>query len=174
MEVPVAVRRIVTLGEPVLRQKAKKIHRVDNSIRKIIDDLIDTVQSAHGAGLAAPQIGVPLRVIVTNIEDELRVVINPEIVSESEEDEESEEGCLSIPGWWGPVKRKVAVTVRGMGRTGKPTKIKVEGLEARCFQHEIDHLDGVLFIDRMEDRSKLYKIDSRHEEEEMEEEHVIA
>src|SRR5579872_5768893 len=168
------IRRIVTLGEPVLRQRSKKIHRVDDSIRRLVDDLIDTVHEAHGAGLAAPQIGVPLRAIVTNIEDNLKVVINPEIVAIGEEEEEADEGCLSIPGWWGPVKRKTTVTVRGMGRTGKPVKIKAEGLEARCFQHEIDHLDGVLFIDRMEDRSQLYKVESAREEQELEEEHAFT
>jgi peptide deformylase len=173
----VGIRPIVILGEAgdsVLRQKAKKIHRVDNSTRRLVDDLIDTVQEAHGAGLAAPQIGVPLRAIVTHVDDQLRVVINPEIVHTSEDEEEADEGCLSIPGWWGPVKRKLAVTVKGVGRTGRPLKIKAEGLEARAFQHEIDHLNGVVFIERMEDRSKLYRVRSEAEEEEMEEEHVIA
>jgi peptide deformylase len=173
----VAVRPIVILGtaeDAVLRQKAKKIHRIDNSVRRLVDDLIDTVEEARGAGLAAPQIGVPLRVIVTHVDEQLRVVINPEIVYESGEEEESDEGCLSIPGWWGPVTRKVAVTVKGLGRTGKPLKIKAEGLEARAFQHEVDHLNGVLFLDRMTDRSKLYRVESRAEEEEMEAEHVMA
>jgi peptide deformylase len=163
-----------TAQDAVLRQKAKKIHRVDNSVRRLVDDLIDTVQEAHGAGLAAPQIGVPLRAIVTHVDDQLRVVINPEIVQESDEGEESDEGCLSIPGWWGPVTRKLAVTVKGLGRTGRPLKIKAEGLEARAFQHEVDHLNGVLFLDRMTDRTKLYRVESKAEEEEMEEEHVIA
>lgn len=163
-----------TTGDSVLRQKAKKIHRVDDSVRRLVDDLIDTVQAAHGAGLAAPQIGVPLRAIVTYVDEKLRVVINPEIVKLSEEQEERDEGCLSIPGWWGPVTRGISVTVKGIGRTGKPVKVKAEGLEARAFQHEVDHLDGVLFIDRMEDRSKLYKITAAEEEAEMEEEHVIA
>ncbi|HLJ68214.1 MAG TPA: peptide deformylase [Chloroflexota bacterium] len=168
------VRRIVILGEPVLRQKAKKIHRVDNSIRLLLDDMVETMKAAPGAGLAAPQVGVPLRAIVTNVDDKVRVVINPEIVEQSDEEYEDDEGCLSIPGWWGPVKRRTAVTVRGLGRTGKPVKIKAEGLEARCFQHEIDHLDGILFIDRMEDRSKLYKVESAREEQELEEEHAFT
>jgi peptide deformylase len=173
----VANRRIVTLGtsgDAVLRQRAKKIHRVDSYTRKLIDDLIDTVQAAPGAGLSAPQIGVPLRAIVTNVDDKIHVVLNPEIVEESEQVVEAEEGCLSIPGWYGPVKRKERVTVRGMGRTGKPIKIKSEGWEARAFQHEVDHLDGVLFIDRMEDRSKLHKVESQEEEEELEDEQVFA
>lgn len=172
-----AVRTIVTLGsesDAVLRQKAKKIHRVDSYIRSLVEDLIDTVREAPGAGLAAPQIGVPLRAIVTNVDDKIHVVLNPEIVQESEETVEGEEGCLSIPGWYGPVTRRERVTVRGMSRTGKPIKIKSEGWEARAFQHEVDHLDGVLFIDRMDDRSKLRKVESQEEEDELEEEQVIA
>jgi peptide deformylase len=171
------VRRIVQLGEAgdsVLRQKAKKVHRVDGYTRQLIDDLIDTVKEAHGAGLAAPQINVPLRAIVTYIDDQLNVVLNPEIIDESQDEIEQDEGCLSIPGWWGPVTRKAKVTVRGLSRTGKPIKLKTEGMEARCFQHEVDHLNGILFVDRMADRSKLFRVVDDEEEEEMEEEHVVA
>jgi peptide deformylase len=168
------VRQIVTLGDPVLRRKAKKVHRVDSYIRGLIEDLIETVHEANGAGLAAPQIGVPLRAIVTNVDDKLHVVLNPEIVDESQEEIEADEGCLSIPGWYGPVKRRERVTVRGLGRTGKPVKLKTEGWEARAFQHEIDHLNGVLFIDRITDRSKLHKVESEQEEEELEQEQVFA
>jgi peptide deformylase len=174
MEVCLAVRPIVQIGDPVLRQKAKKIHRVDSSIRELIQDLIDTVRDASGAGLAAPQIGVPLRAIVTNVDEQLHVMINPEIVEESEEEIEAEEGCLSIPGWYGPVRRKVRVSVRGMSKTGKTSKVKSEGWEARAFLHEIDHLNGTLFIDRMDDRSKLHKVESPEEEKELEEEQVFA
>lgn len=169
-----AVRTIVLRGDPVLRQKAKKVRRVDNYTRQLVQDLIDTVHSAHGAGLAAPQIGVPLRAIVTNVEDQLRVVLNPEIVEMSEEEIEADEGCLSIPGWYGPVRRKQRVTVRGMSRTGKPIKIKTEGWEARAFQHEVDHLDGILFTDRMDDPTLLHRVESAEEEEELEAEQVIA
>lgn len=169
-----SVRRIVTYGDPVLRQKAKKVHRVDPYIRQLVQDLVDTVQEARGAGLAAPQIGVPLRAIVTNVDDTLRVVLNPEIVDQSAEEVEAEEGCLSIPGWYGPVVRKERVTVRGLGRTGRPLKIKAEGWEARAFQHEVDHLNGVLFIDRMDDRSRLHKVESQEEEEELEDEQILA
>ncbi|GAC1402128.1 MAG: peptide deformylase [Chloroflexota bacterium] len=168
------VRRIVTLGEPVLRQKAKKIHRVDTSIKKLVDDLLDTVYDARGAGLAAPQIGVPLRAIVSVVGDTPRVVLNPEIVHTSADEVEAEEGCLSIPGWWGPVMRKERITIRGLDENGKSLKIKSEGFEARCFQHEVDHLNGILFIDRMEDRSKLYKAETREEEEELENEEMFA
>ena len=169
-----AVRRIMMLGEPVLRQKSKKIHRFDGSTKQLIEDLIETVRDVGGSGLAAPQIGVPLRAFVSNIEDRLQVVINPEIIDRSEDEIEDNEGCLSIPGWWGPVKRHARVTVRGLSRTGKPIKIKAEALEARCFQHEVDHLDGILYIDRVEDRSKLFKAESKEEEEELEQEEVFA
>jgi len=162
------------LGEPVLRQKSKKIHRFDGSTKQLIEDLIETVRDVGGSGLAAPQIGVPLRAFVSNIEDRLQVVINPEIIDRSEDEIEDNEGCLSIPGWWGPVKRHARVTVRGLSRTGKPIKIKAEALEARCFQHEVDHLDGILYIDRVEDRSKLFKAESKEEEEELEQEEVFA
>jgi peptide deformylase len=161
-------------GEPVLRQKSKKVHRFDESVQRLIDDLVDTVHDAHGAGLAAPQIGVPLRAIVTFVDEKLQIVVNPEIVEESEEEIEAEEGCLSIPGWYGPVQRKEKVTVRGQNRKGKSIKIKAEGWEARAFQHEVDHLNGVLFIDRMDDRSKLHKVESEEEEEELEDEQVFA
>ncbi len=169
-----SVREIVQMGHPVLRQRAKKIHRVDASIHRLVDDLVDTVHAANGAGLAAPQIGVPLRAIVTNVDDALQIVLNPEIVKESEAVEEGEEGCLSIRGWYGPVKRKERVTIRGLSLMGKPMKLKAEGWEARAFQHEIDHLDGILFIDRMEDRSLLHEVTDDEEEQELEDAQALA
>lgn len=169
-----AVREIVKMGAPVLRQKSRKVRRVDESAQRLIDDLIHTLRSANGAGLAAPQIGIPLRAIVTNVDNQLRVLLNPEIVEESEEEVEAEEGCLSIPGWYGPVVRKERVTVRGMSKTGKPTKIKAEGWEARCFQHEIDHLNGVLYIDLVKDRSRLRQVEDAEEEEALEVEQVVV
>jgi peptide deformylase len=146
-------------GDPVLRRKSKKVHRIDQSIRQLIDDMIETVRDAHGSGLVAPQVGVPLRIILTSVEDKLHVVINPEIVDQSEEIVEAEEGCLSIPGWWGPVKRRERVTVRGLSRTGKPIKVKSEGWEARAFQHEVDHIDGIIFTDRLTSLETLRRIE---------------
>ncbi|MGH2443481.1 MAG: peptide deformylase, partial [Chloroflexota bacterium] len=108
------------------------------------------------------------------VDDKLKVIVNPEIVDRSEETVEAEEGCLSIPGWAGPVTRHERVTVRGMNRKGKSIKMKAEGWEARAFQHEIDHLDGVLYTDRMDDRKKLHKVESEEEEEEEEEEQALA
>jgi peptide deformylase len=170
----VAVRKVVTLGNPILRQKAKKIHRVDESIQKLVDDLVETLHFANGAGLAAPQIGIPLRAIVTLYDDNLRVLLNPEIVDLSGEDIEGDEGCLSIPGWYGPVMRKERVTVRGLSGTGKSLKVKTEGWEARILQHEIDHLNGTLYIDRITDRSRLQKVETQEEEDELEEEQAIV
>lgn len=170
-----AIRPIVTVGHPVLKQKAKKIHRVDDSVRQLIDDLVETVESTpNGAGLAAPQIGVPLRAIVLHIDGKTTEVVNPEILEESEDEIEAEEGCLSIPGWYGPVWRKRRVVVKGLNRTGKSVKFKAEEFEARVFQHEIDHLNGILFIERMEDQSKLHRVESEEEEEELEDEGVFA
>lgn len=170
-----AVRDIVVLGQPILRQRAKKVRRVDASTRRLVEDLIDTIRATpNGAGLAAPQIGVPLRAIVTLVNEQMHVVLNPEIVEQSGDEIEAEEGCLSIPGLYGPVTRREQVTVRGLSRTGKPMKIKSEGWEARVFQHEVDHLNGILFIDRVEDKSKLHRVESQEEEEELEEEAIIA
>src|SRR5581483_162530 len=168
-----AVRPIIKLGAPVLRQRAKKVHRIDNAVKNVIADLIDTVKDAPGAGLAAPQIGVPLRVLVTNHEDRLRVVINPELVWESEVEVSADEGCLSIPGYYGPVTRSEAVVVRAIGRNGKTSKIKAEGWEARILQHEIDHLNGILYIDHIKDKKLLRRVDEA-EEEELQEAEVIT
>lgn len=170
-----ASRTIVTIGHPVLRQKAKKIHRVDASVKKLVEDLIDTVSATpNGAGLAANQIGVPLRALVTFVEHKPQVFINPEILDESEESVEGEEGCLSIPGWYGPVWRKERVTVRALNEKGKQFKVKASDFEARVLQHEIDHLNGTLFIDRMDDKSKLHRVESEDEEGELEDEQVFA
>jgi len=170
----VTIREIVKIGAPVLRQRAKKVHRIDDSIKALIADLIDTVRAAPGAGLAAPQIGVPLRVLVTNHEDHIRVIINPEIVWESEEEVEGDEGCLSIPGYYGPVMRKESVVVRYLGRNGKAAKIKAEDWEARILQHEIDHLNGILYIDRVQDKSLIRRVEREEEEEELQEAEVIT
>lgn len=170
-----AVRSIVTLGHPVLRQKAKKIRHVDDGVRKLVQDLKDTVESTpNGAGLAANQIAVPLRAIVTHIDGKTRAVINPEIVDISGDEIEAEEGCLSIPGWYGPVVRKQRVTVRGLNEKGKAIKIKAEEFEARVFQHEVDHLDGTLFTDHIADKSQIHQVEDVEEEEELEAEQAFA
>ena len=154
------LRKIVTLPEPVLRRRAHTITKVDKNLQILIDDMVETMREAPGVGLAAPQIGLPERLIVVEYyeraEDEEKedapkkvwAVLNPEITKASEEKLMGVEGCLSIPGLVGEVERHASIQAKGLNRHGKPTKIKAEGWLARIFQHEIDHLNGVLFTDR--------------------------
>lgn len=152
-----AVRPIVTVPNPVLRRKARPVTTFDKSLQVLIEDMIETMRAAPGVGLAAPQVGVPLRVIVVEYpEDEtsedapprLYVLINPEITRVSQEMESGVEGCLSIPGLVGEVERHLSIVVRGLNRHGQPVRWKLKNWTARIFQHEIDHLNGVLFTDR--------------------------
>lgn len=160
-----AKREIVTIPNTVLRRKARKVTEFGSELQTLLDDMVDTMRAAPGVGLAGPQVDVPLRVIVVEYgerEDEgvppkLYKVVNPEIVRASAETEMGAEGCLSIPGYLGDVERSVAVTVKGFNSQGKPIRIKASGWLARIFQHEIDHLDGILFTDRAE---KIWKIES--------------
>jgi peptide deformylase len=146
--------------EPVLKQKAKRVSRIDGSIQRLIDDMVETMQQAHGVGLAAPQIGISLRVIVLQTPDEEPfAIINPEIVKCAGE-QEVNEGCLSIPGYFGEIKRPAAVTVKGRDRHGKAIRIKATGLMAEALEHEIDHLNGTLYIDHIESQDKLHKIEA--------------
>ena len=152
------IRTIVALPDPVLRRKARTVTRFDADLQTLIDDMIDTMREAPGVGLAAPQVGVSERVIVVEyLEDEedenedapkkLYVMVNPEIKKCSEEKEMGIEGCLSVPGWQGEVERSLEVTVKGQTRRGQPMKVKAKGWMARIFQHEIDHINGVVFTD---------------------------
>ncbi len=159
-----AVRPIVLFGDPILRQKAKKVSRFDESIQQLIDDMIETMKDAPGTGLAAPQVGVPLRVVVIDVEDQITVLCNPEIIS-MEGEYEPVEGCLSIPGYEANVKRAVKVVVKAKNRRGKDIKIKADGLLAHVIQHEVDHLDGILYIDRLASLDLLRKVPTRSEEE---------
>ena len=157
-----AVRDIITPKNPILRKKAFKVTNFDDpKLQILIDDMVDTLLDAPGVGLAAPQVAVSQRVIVVRLSDDeesraeygddagvLHIVINPEIIRASRERVDGVEACLSIPGYYGNVDRHVAVTVRGQDRHGKPVRIKARDWLARVFQHEIDHLDGILFIDR--------------------------
>ncbi|MBI4785699.1 MAG: peptide deformylase [Chloroflexi bacterium] len=164
-----AVREILTAEQPVLRQKAKKIRRVDASTQKLIDDMLDSMREAHGLGLAAPQIGVGLRVLVIEMPEddeephsgEQIILVNPEIVK-AEGEQFGEEGCLSIPGYVGMVRRAMKVTVKGLNRNGKEVRVKGAELLARALQHEIDHLDGILFTDRLEKPEDLYRVTDEH------------
>jgi len=151
-----ALRTIVTVPDPVLRKKAHKVSTFDKDLQILIDDMVETMREAPGVGLAAPQIGVLARVIVVEYGDDedddvpkkLFTIVNPEIVEASADLVEGTEACLSIPRIQGDVERHEKLVVKGLNRQGKPVKLKLSGWMARIFQHEIDHLDGVLFTDR--------------------------
>ncbi len=162
------VRKICCLpNDLVLRQKAKRVPAVDSSIQRLIDDMLETMRQVGGVGLAAPQIGVSLRVIVVQLPDEEPIaVVNPEIVKRTGE-REVLEGCLSVPGYAGHIKRSVSVTVKGWDRTGKRVRIKATGLLAQALEHELDHLNGVLFIDRIESPDKLHRVEAETQAEGM-------
>jgi peptide deformylase len=153
-----AVLPIFTIDQPVLRQKARKVARVDASIQKLMDDMVDTMTAAPGVGLAAPQVGVGLRVIVVRADEQLHCLVNPEIVK-SDGEQVGYEGCLSYPGYIGEVRRAMSVVVRGRNRQGKEVKIKAEGFVARAFQHEVDHIDGIIFTDRLTSLETLRRIE---------------
>jgi peptide deformylase len=164
------LRDIIGPDNPILRKKARSISNLtDPALQKLIDDMIETLRQAPGVGLAAPQVAVSQRLAVVEYSEDddkelpagaepkpkkLYVIINPEITARSEEMVEGPEGCLSIPGYYGNVLRHQAITVKALNRKGKPIKIKAAGWLARIFQHEIDHLDGVLFIDKA---SKIWR-----------------
>jgi peptide deformylase len=186
-----ALRDILVVDHPLLRKKAKKVEKVTPDVRRLIDDMIATMRAAPGVGLAAPQVGVSQRVIVVEyaeddepsdtpdgqsptgtiegqppkpINKRLYAVANPEITYRSEDIVEGVEGCLSIPGWAGRVNRHLTVEVKGLNRAGGKFKLRASGWLARIFQHEIDHLDGVLFIDRITGPDNLWRVPPPEEE----------
>jgi len=161
-----AVRTIKGLDDPIVRQKAKKVGKADAQIRVLIADLIASMRAAPGVGLAAPQVGVPLRVAVVEIEKKLFTLVNPEIVERSKETQTGPEGCLSIPGYWADVERSMKVRVRALDKSGKRFTTTAEGFLARAFQHELDHLDGVLYIDRLPSLDLLRRVEDIDQEEE--------
>lgn len=154
-----AVIPIRTLPDPILRQKARRIKSIDKSIEKLIDDMVETMHSASGVGLAAPQVGVPLRVIVIGIpeEDDL-ALINPQIVRRTGERLVSE-GCLSIPGYVAQIQRSEVVRAKGLDRTGKEIRLRADDLLAQALEHEIDHLNGVLYVDHLESMDELQPVE---------------
>ncbi len=154
-----AVLHIRRLPDPILRQKSKRVRVIDGSIKKLIGDMIETMHSAAGVGLAASQVGTPLRVIVIGIpEEEGIVLINPEVVRRKGE-RLINEGCLSIPGYFGEIKRAESVTVKGLDPNGKEIRIKANELLAQVLEHEIDHINGVLYINHLDSMDKLRKIE---------------
>jgi len=161
-----AVLPIILEGDPRLRQKAMKIRSVDESLRKLAAEMHETMDDAPGVGLAGPQIGVMRRIIVVHVpgeyigegEADIRTtLINPEIVK-GHGREIATEGCLSIPGWIGDVPRYDLVTVKAMDLNNRDIRIKAQGYYARVIQHEVDHLDGILFVDRVEDKTTLREV----------------
>ena len=152
------VREIVTLPQAILRHKAHKVNNFGSEYQTLVDDMVETMRQAPGVGLAAPQVAESIRLIVVEYGDEeneetppkLYVIANPEITRTSQETLVGTEGCLSIPGIQGDVERFISVTVKGLNRHGRPMTVKAKGWLARIFQHEIDHLDGILFVDRAE------------------------
>lgn len=141
---------IVTLGDPVLEKPASPVIVFDEELAQFVEGMYRTMEAGQGIGLAAPQIGKSLRIFVTGLEDDkLRVFINPEIVLTSQEEAEIEEGCLSIPGIYVIVKRPATIRMQAFTEKGKPFVLDAEGMLARVLQHEYDHLDGKLFLDRL-------------------------
>jgi peptide deformylase len=153
-----AIREIITVPDEILRRSARKVTSFGTETQTLIDDMVETMRAAPGVGLAAPQVNVPLRVIVVEFnesEDEeappiLYVCINPKITPTSADEEIGTEGCLSIPGIVGDVSRPISVAVKALNRQGQPMKLKASGWLARIFQHEVDHINGVLFVDLAE------------------------
>ena len=154
-----AVIPIRVFPDPILKEKSKRVRVIDGSVQRLIGNMIETMHSAGGVGLAAPQLGTPLRVIVIGIPGEEDIaLINPQVVRRSGE-RLVDEGCLSIPGYIGPIKRAESVRVKGRDQNGKKIRIKADELLAQALEHEIDHLNGVLYIDYLEGMDKLRKIE---------------
>jgi len=146
-----AIREIRIVGDPVLRTPCDPITDIDARVRSLVEDLLETVDMDGRAGLAANQIGVNLRAFSWNIDDEIGYVLNPVLVATSpDEYQDDDEGCLSVPGLWFPTHRSWYARVEGTDLDGKPVVVEGTGLMARCLQHEVDHLDGMLYLDRLE------------------------
>lgn len=159
-----AVLPIYVVPEPVLRRKAKRVSSIDGSVRKLVADMIETLHAVPGrAGLAAPQVGVSLRVAVIGLPDaEDIVLINPEVVRRTGEREVTE-GCLSIPGYYGIIQRAQSVKVKARDASGKEISLKADDLLAQALEHEIDHLNGVLYIDHLESPEALHRVEEEVE-----------
>ena len=153
-----ALLKIYTGAAPVLRRRARPIRRVSAATRKLAEDMLETMRAAPGVGLAAPQVGVSERLIVVEYDDARYMLANPEITRRSEETAVAEEGCLSLPNLFGDVERATSVCVQGLDLSNKRVTVEAEGWLARIFQHEIDHLDGILFPDRMAPGAQLRQL----------------
>jgi peptide deformylase len=158
-----AIRRILTAEEPILRERTKRVGSFDASLHRLLDDLLETMRDAPGVGLAANQVGVPLQVAVIEIEDRITELVNPQIVRSSGEQLDWE-GCLSIPGFVAEVTRAEKVTVKARDRHGKEFRVKGEELFARALQHEIDHLNGILYVDYLDSLADLVRVSEAPDE----------
>lgn len=162
-----ALRKILTDQDPVLKKTSRPVSNFDSRLHELIDDLKETLEDSGGAGLASPQVGILRRcVIVVDDNDEMLELVNPEIIERSDEIQDGLEGCLSVPGKWGMVKRPMHVKVRAQDRTGEFFEAEGTGLVARCFCHEIDHLDGHLFTELAEQLFTQRELDEMMEAEE--------
>ena len=182
-----ALLKIETLKNPILRQKARPVKTIDADLQELIENMIETMREANGVGLAGPQVSQPLRLTVVEtlpkkdsdgnvIEDsrELFVLINPKIIARSRKMVDGIEGCLSIPGWIGEASRHERIRVRALDRRGNKISLNLKGWTARIVQHEIDHLDGVLFIDRLTAAENLWREEEYFKEDESDEVNEVA
>jgi peptide deformylase len=166
------MREICLVGDPILRKKARKVTRFGDGLATLVQDMTEVMRASSGVGLAAPQIGVSERVIVveTSKDEEepgsgrLYAIVNPEIIRPSEEMEDGLEGCLSVPGYVGEVTRHQAVTIKGRDLKGRKIRVKAQGFLARAFQHEVDHLNGELFIDKLTAPDRVWRVEEGEEE----------
>ena len=163
MLVAMAIRPILTADAPVLRERTKKVSTYDASLHRLLDDMLETMRDAPGVGLAANQVGVPLQVAVIEIENRITELVNPQIVKVAGEQLDWE-GCLSIPGYVAETGRYAKVTVKARDRHGREFRVKGEELFARALQHEIDHLNGTLYIDHLESLEGLVRVSESHDE----------
>jgi peptide deformylase len=158
-----AIRPILTAAEPILRERAKRVSTFDASLHRLLDDMLETMRDAPGVGLAANQVGIPLQVAIIEIEDKITELVNPQVARTSGELLDWE-GCLSIPGFVAETGRYARVTVKARDRHGKEFRVKGEDLFARALQHEIDHLNGILYVDHLESLDELVRVSETHDE----------
>ena len=166
MHPAMAIRPILTADDPILRERTKRVSTYDASLHRLLDDMLETMRDAPGVGLAANQVGVPLQVAIIEVEGRITELVNPQVVKTSG-DQLDWEGCLSIPGYVAETGRYAKVTVKARDRNGREFRVKGEELFARALQHEIDHLNGVLYIDHLDSLEELVRV---HEHDEVTEE----
>lgn len=163
MRSAMAIRPILTADEPILRERTKRVSTFDSSLHRLLDDMLETMRDAPGVGLAANQVGVPLQVAIIEIDDRITELVNPQIVRTSG-DQLDWEGCLSIPGYVAETGRYAKVTVKARDRNGREFRVKGDELFARALQHEIDHLNGTLYIDHLDSLEELVRVSEHHDE----------